>query len=295
VPSSRPPLPTFVIIGAQKSATRWLRTNLGKHPDVFTAPAELHFWNRPRRVAQPDGLSWYRDKFVGWEGEPIIGEATPGYMIWRHHPEKVAARMNEHLADARLIAILRNPIDRANSAMWHHIRRRRLPRDSRLVDVVRAREPADKDRLCLVSGGWYAQSLAGYADLFGDQLLVLLHDDLANDALGLFRRASAHVGAETSFAVPDLERELFINRGARKSGRYGLTTDERLAMWPYFQDDVARLEEMFGLDLSRWAPGEPSAPSGRPPMPRVSRLLERVRPRSSGERRGGPRASSAGS
>ena len=36
------PLPTFLIIGAQKSATRWLRFNLGLHPDVYAAPTELY-------------------------------------------------------------------------------------------------------------------------------------------------------------------------------------------------------------------------------------------------------------
>jgi hypothetical protein len=286
-PDRRPPLPTFVIIGAQKSATRWLRSNLGKHPDVFTAPAELSFWNSGRPMNRPGAFARYREKFVGWNGERFIGEATPGYMIWRHHPDKVAARMKEHLGDARLIAILRNPIDRANSAMWHHVRRRRLPADSRLVEVVRAREPIETDRFCLVTGGWYAQSLRGYADHFGDQLLVLLHDDIAEDAPGLYRRALAHIGAEQRFVPPDLTRELFANRGARQSGRYGLTGEERRAMWPYFRDDVARLEEMFGLDLSRWVPAEDEAPETRPGAPRVARLLDRVRP-SRGARRDGP-------
>ncbi len=44
------PLPTFVIIGAQKSATRWLRINLGQHPQIFTARSELHFWNAKWKV-----------------------------------------------------------------------------------------------------------------------------------------------------------------------------------------------------------------------------------------------------
>jgi hypothetical protein len=291
-PEQRPPLPTFVIIGAQKSATRWLRSNLGKHPDVFTAPKELSFWNSGRPMNRPGAFARYRERFVGWQGEPIIGEATPGYMIWRHHPDQVAARMKEHLGDARLIAILRNPIDRANSAMWHHIRRRRLPAGSRLVEVVRAREPVETDRFCLVTGGWYAQSLEGYAEHFGDQLLVLLHDDIAEDAPGLYHRALAHIGAKPAFAPADLTRELFANRSARKSGQYGLTSEERLAMWPYFQDDVARLEEMFGLDLSHWVPAEEEEPDPRPPAPRAARLLDRLRSR--GARRDRPPPSSAG-
>src|SRR4051812_38372679 len=104
--------PTFVIIGAQKSATRWLRINLGQHPEIFTAESEIHFWNNGHRVEKL-GLDWYREQFEGWNGERIVGEATPGYMFWRHGPETVARRIKDHHPDVKVIAILRNPVDRA--------------------------------------------------------------------------------------------------------------------------------------------------------------------------------------
>lgn len=72
------PLPTFLIIGAQKSATRWLRLNLGLHPDIFTAGREIEFFNSAKQFDQ--GTSWYRQQFEGWDGERFVGEATPGYM-----------------------------------------------------------------------------------------------------------------------------------------------------------------------------------------------------------------------
>jgi hypothetical protein len=137
-------LPTFVIIGAQKCATRWLRINLGQHPQIFTARSEMHFWNNGHRVEKL-GYEWYRDQFEDWKGESIVGEATPGYMIWRHHPELVAQRIKVHQPDSRVIAILRNPVDRAHSAMLHHMRRKRIPAGSRLVDVVRERLPHESD------------------------------------------------------------------------------------------------------------------------------------------------------
>ena len=77
------PLPTFLIIGAQKSATRWLRLNLGLHPDIFSARRELEFFNNGDRVERA-GLVSYRAQFEGWSGEPFVGEATPGYMFWHH-------------------------------------------------------------------------------------------------------------------------------------------------------------------------------------------------------------------
>ncbi len=249
------PLPTFVIIGAQKSATRWLRINLGQHPQIFTARSELHFWNAKSKVKSLS-LDSYREQFSGWKGQPIVGEATPGYMIWRHEPRRVALEMKYGLPDARLIAILRNPIDRANSAMLHHVRRGRIQAGVRLVDLVRARIPPENDWFCLVSGGWYAASLAPFVKHFGDRLLVLLHDDVSDDPAGLYETALRHVGAEPGFLPRRLSGVVFSNRRGKAIHQYELSADDRLEMWEYFRDDVARLEDMFTLDLSRWTPHE---------------------------------------
>jgi Sulfotransferase domain len=262
--SPSPPVPRFVVIGAQKSATRWLRQNLGEHPDIFTPSSELHFWNVEFRVRKL-GLDWYREQFDGWDGEPIVGEATPGYMIWRHDPATVAARMKELCPDIRLIAMLRNPIDRANSAMVHHIRKGRLPADSRLVDVVRARTPPEKDRLGLVAGGWYAASLEPFLDAFGERLLLLWHDDIATDPVGVYEAALRHIGASPDFRPTELSKVIFSNRNRNpKAGPfYELTHDDRLEMWEYFRDDVARLEQMLDVDLSRWEPRRTGKDRGR--------------------------------
>jgi hypothetical protein len=254
-------VPTFVIIGAQKCATRWLRINLGQHPQIFTARSEMHFWNNGHRVEKL-GYEWYRDQFEDWNGEPIVGEATPGYMIWRHHPELVAQRIKVHQPDSRVIAILRNPIDRAHSAMLHHMRRKRIPAGSRLVDVVRERLPPESDWFCLVSGGWYAASLAPFVERFGDQLLVLFHDEVAADPARPFQQALRHVGADADFVPEDLSRVVFSNQGGRAGRRNQLTSEDRFELWDHFRDDVVRLEEMLGVDLSRWAPEVAAAAAG---------------------------------
>jgi hypothetical protein len=257
----RAPLPTFLIIGAQKSATRWLRINLGHHPDIFTAGSEIHYWNNAHRVEKL-GVEWYAEHFEGWNGEPIVGEATPGYMFWRHEPELVAKRIKEHRPDLKLIAILRNPVDRAQSALMHQMRRRRIPPGSRLLDVVRERGAPETEWFCLVSGGWYGASLTPFVEQFGDQLLVLFHDDVIADPARPFRAALEHVGADPGFTPPDLSQVVFSNqsgRPSRKSKKSKLTDADRIEMWEYFRDDVARLEQTLGVDLSHWAPGVAAA------------------------------------
>lgn len=248
------PLPTFLIIGAQKSATRWLRLNLGHHPDVFAARAELEFFNNANQY-RDRGTEWYRAQFEGWNGERIVGEATPGYMFWRHRPAVVAERIDETLPDVRLLATLRNPIDRAQSAMIHHIEGGSLPSDSVLVDVVKQRPP-DSDHLGIIAGGWYAASLEPYQERFGDRLLVLVHDDIDEDPRGAYDAALEHVGAAPDFVPPELERIRFSYQQfpSQEPGRQRLTLDERRQIWEYFADDVSKLEKMIGRDLSLWEP-----------------------------------------
>jgi hypothetical protein len=251
------PLPTFLIIGAQKSATRWLRLNLGLHPDVFASSTEIEFFNNAHRF-DDEGAAWYREQFAGWDGEPFVGEATPGYMFWRHHPDVVAERIAHTVPDARLLAILRNPIDRAQSAIVHHIEFGTLPPGTRLTDYVRT-TPVDRDPLGIISGGLYAASLAPYRERFGEQLLVLLHDDADDDPRAVYNDALRHVGASTDFVPPDLERVRFSHqqRGMGHGGDAGLTVDERREVYAYFTDDVTALASQIGRELSRWAPDAP--------------------------------------
>jgi uncharacterized protein (TIGR03086 family) len=253
--SPSPPLPTFLIIGAQKSATRWLRSNLGEHPDIFAAPIEISFFNQRFRR----GPDFYRTQFEGWQGEPIVGEATPGYMMWRHRPAKVAKRIKRTIPDVRLIALLRNPIDRANSAMVHHVTKERLPKRSKLVDLVTSKDPED-DRLGLVTGGWYGASLQPYVDLFGDQLLVFLHDDVEENPLDVYRRSLEHIGASPDFVPPELDKVVHSNQKKSPLRRKSSVSDaDQQVLWRYFKEDVERLEGLIDRELSSWDPSPDAA------------------------------------
>jgi hypothetical protein len=248
-----PPLPTFLIIGAQKSATRWLRQNLGAHSEVFASPYEIGFFNSPKRF-EALGTDWYRAQFADWDGEPIVGEATPGYMMWRHEPSVVANRIKDTLPDVRLIAILRNPVDRANSALVHHIKHERLHPRSSLVDLARSRSP-EGDRFGLVAGGWYAASLQPYQSLFGEQLCVMLHDDIRDDPAALYETALRHVGASAGFVPATLHDLVFSNQhGESSQWKRDVSPAERETLHCYFRDDLRKLEQMIGRDLSVWEP-----------------------------------------
>ena len=114
------PLPDFVVIGTQKGGTSYFYRLLTEHPLVRGAVAkELHFFDNKFS----EGVGWYRRCFS--EGKrvcgqrTITGEASPSYLFDPQVPE----RMARIVPDARLIALLRNPADRAYSHYQMEVRR----------------------------------------------------------------------------------------------------------------------------------------------------------------------------
>jgi hypothetical protein len=260
MPAPATPLPTFLVIGAQKSATRWLRYNLDFHPDVFASQTELSFFNNGERF-EKQGVEWYATQFEGWAGEPFVGEATPGYMMWRHRTNVVAERIQRTVPDVRLVAMLRNPVDRAHSAMIHHIAFGKVEPGTRILDLVGG-VPPEQDPLGIVAGGWYAASLEPYFERFGEQLLVVLHDDVSTRPQQVYEDVLRHLGAPTGFVPPDVGEVRFSTPQEGGAARVRLTAEERVALYEYFRDDVRALEQMIGRDLSSWDPT--STPASAP-------------------------------
>lgn len=258
------PLPSFLIVGAQKSGTRWLRHNLCLHDEIYVAERELEFFNTD--AFERDCLEGYSRRFEHWRGERIVGEATPGYMMLREDPAEIAERIDDTLPDVRLIAILRNPVDRIRSAILHHSQRGRLPASGSALGYLRSMSPAG-DPWGIVVGSWYAASLAPYVDRFGERLLVLLHDDIATDPAGLYREACAHVGASTDVVPPGLGKVRFSNRREEATDaevmRDELSDGERAVLMGYVRDEIDALEELLDLDLSRWRLGARFTPELR--------------------------------
>src|SRR3954470_22907026 len=119
-------LPTFLISGAQRCGTTSMYKTLSQHPQVL--PAVLHKGVHYFDTSFGRGLDWYRGHFptraaarrvaeaVGVpEGRVITGESSPYYMF---HP-MAGRRIAATLPDARLIILLRDPVERAYSAFTH--------------------------------------------------------------------------------------------------------------------------------------------------------------------------------
>jgi hypothetical protein len=245
------PLPTFLIIGAARNATRWLRFNLDQHPDVHAPPLDTGFFVDEERMNSL-GHRWYREQFPDWNGQAHLGEASPVYLDWVHGPGLMAETIRKHLRGVNLIAIVDDPVLRFRSALRHHIRWGRVPAD---VDVEGFYNLMAERELAIaeVQAGMQGTSLRPYKSLFGDRLKTLFVEDIRRDPASAYREVLEHIGADPSFVPEGLAQPRFSDRSVVDVPMPSTKTHQLLYMW--YRVDVEHLEELTGRDCSAWDPG----------------------------------------
>jgi hypothetical protein len=164
-------LPNLLVIGAQKAGTTSLWAYLNEHPEIFMAQEkELHFFDRPRNWSR--GAEWYSRQFTGWSGEPVIGEATPAYTRFPQFTD-VPRRAFEVVPKARLIYVVRNPVDRIRSQYLHE-RGAGFERDEFAHAVLTNPMYVNGSRYCLQIDQWLEYFPR-------ESLLVLTSEQLLHD------------------------------------------------------------------------------------------------------------------
>lgn len=214
----------FFVIGAQKSGTTALFEYLRRHPEVYMPPEkEIEFFTEGEATAQ----AWadYRRRVLRAPASArVAGTASPQYM----GDPAVPARMAGVVPEARLIAVLRDPIERAVSH-YKMTRRRREERRS-FAEAIRAQlEPAALERLramplrelaerdAYVAWGEYARILGGYLARFPrEQLLILYSEDLRERRAETLARVYRFLGIAPDFVPPNLERRYHVGGERRR-------------------------------------------------------------------------------
>jgi hypothetical protein len=257
----------FVVVGAQKSGTTTLYEYLRRHPELcLPAAKEVPYFSHDANYARDWG-EYLRKAFPFADEGNKWGTVTPHYMVGGlYEPgspdtasdeRTVPERIHRLLPDVRLIAILRDPVERARS---HHAMAAMNEWDKRpfvraveeLLDPAALREARryPSETTGYVVWGEYGRILSGYLDVFErEQLLVLYSSELKQDPDEVLRRVFAFLDVDSDF-VPD-------NLGA--SYRAGATT--RRLRW---------------LDLSAW---QATAASSAPVRGLWHALPERARRR----------------
>ncbi len=210
----------FIVIGAQKSGTTSLFEYLRRHPQLcLPTSKEVPYFSHDKRYQ--DGWSDYmRKAFPFADPAQKWGTVTPHYMVGGLYQNEnisptndertVPLRIRQQVPDVRLIAILRDPIERARShhAMaslnqWDGRSFDQAIRDQLEPDALLAARRLPDERTGYVVWGEYGRLLEGYLDVFlREQLLVLFLTDLKDRPAEVVQRVLRFLGVDPNF-VPD--------------------------------------------------------------------------------------------
>ena len=180
-------LPTAVIVGAAKAGTTSVHNYLDLHPEVnVSIDKEARFFQ------DPDLLDWvgiYQRNFT--PGTPVRVESSPLYSRAPVIPG-VAERMAGLVPDARIIYLVRDPIDRIVAEYIEEMSWNAAPRtlEAELADP-------DEPTNSLVAGSRYATQVAAYREQFGtDNVLVIDLADLGADTAGVMGDVFEFLGVD---------------------------------------------------------------------------------------------------
>ena len=193
--------PTFLIIGAQKCGTTALYTYLSKHPEIIPSEQkELHFFDCDNRYAR--GEIFYHGLFPAVSPHQLTFDASAGYLM--NH--KAPARIHAYDPKVKLIALLRNPVDRAYSAWQMYKRRYEVNRDwffsgwvhfcnndlnikkrnedrifnfhSYIKEDIASEEEQSVIESPVINHGRYAEQLERYFKFFDKEQIMVIESDM---------------------------------------------------------------------------------------------------------------------
>ena len=248
-------MPSFLIIGAKKCGTTSLFNYLSKHPNIG-APTwkEISYFN----IHFDRGSLWYRSFFPislpKLDSQDLItGEATASYICHPQAPQRIA----ETLPNVKLIALLRNPVDRAYSH-YHHTKR--IGRENLSFEEAIAQEDSRVKQLehesqelglksspaynyTYLSSGLYAEQLKNWLKLFNkQQLLILKSEDFFDCPEAIFKQVLNFL------KLPDWSPQKY-RKYNNNSYPQEIEPSTRKYLTEYFQPHNQKLYELLGVDF----------------------------------------------
>jgi len=242
--------PNFINIGAPRSGSTWVAKNLRAHPEIFMPTTkELHFFDKEYFK----GIEYYQHYFRKADSarHKAIGEATPAY-FWRDY---VSRRIKEHYPNIKLIAIIRDPIDRAYSHYWKLIgRNEKILRGMnfsealKLEKIMRKMSCDDDDAFAyvlapgLIEAGKYYDHLAPYYDQFPkNNILVLIYEELKQDPYGGFQTLYRFLGVDEEFESPWASVQ--VNAASKMLGKFKVLD---LLQRVFMKTSISSVARVFG-------------------------------------------------
>jgi hypothetical protein len=276
--AARGALPNLIVIGAQKCGTSALHFYLGLHPEIsMSEPKELNFFIKKRNWDL--GLDWYRQHFD--PRAAVRGESSPNYTAYPSLGG-VARRMHAVVPEAKLIYLVRDPLERIAAHWVHNYAKGRIDHPLGEQELRKRKNYVSRSR--------YHFQLRRYVRRYSlDRILVLDQDDLRHRRAETLRGVFEFAEVDPGFSHPSFRREQ--NRTQRKvratrlgerlgdrrsrSGRH-LLSDRAWAVlssnWPLgrridtpdvrealpekvltrLREDAERFRELTGREFAHW-------------------------------------------
>lgn len=235
-------LPDFVIIGAMKCGTTGLFHHLRKHRGIVGSKnKETNFFTRH----YDKGLPFYTQKFEGTDKQ-FFFEASPNYTK-RHLYPHTAQRMHATLPNAKLIYLMRDPIDRAMSHYRHNFA------------AGREKRPYSKafNRPNYVKTSQYHYQLEAYLQFYPrDQILLVSAEQLWNNPGDVLPGILKFVGIRPSSSSRRSAQLLPMHSSKNKKvqpAKTQLNSRQYRVLRKALEPDVAKLREFSGMPFAEWS------------------------------------------
>ena len=269
----------LLFIGAPKCGTTWLTRRLSENPQIAMPTDEIHYYSR----FYDRGAEWYGRQFAGLEGM-VRAENSNSYLT---EANIALPRIIEQQPEAKILCILRNPVDRAYSSYGMQVDRGRAT-----DEIERYLDPRTSPRPHILSNGLYAKLLEPWFAAFpAERIMVHRFERIRNEPTELLRDVCDFLGVanhspDEALDRPDnarkqegipggVKRALWWARPAFNSsigkalvrsavGQAAVSAISRRKSYPplsdivrerlnaYYKDDVARLEYLTGQSFAGW-------------------------------------------
>lgn len=237
------------IVGAQKAGTTALHNFLIQHPQIISSYfKEVHYFDYERyfnSMKDRNNFSHYRAMYpTNINDNHLMIDSTPSYIF----KDYIINRVHKYNPNAKIIAILRNPIKRAHS-QYNHQRS--------LFGVVESFEECLRKEDCLdsnikfsrnysyVSRGMYYNQVKALFRLFKkENISILFSKDLKQNTDETLKEVFKFIG------IKNIQVSKKIDTNSRE---YPTMKEEtRQMLIEKFKPDIIKLEHLLDLDLSRW-------------------------------------------
>lgn len=210
-------VPNFFIVGAAKSGTTSLYHYLKQHPEIYMSPIKepKYFSSSINRFPHRGPSDIEVDKtviksrgdylrlFSSASVEKWLGDASADYLYFYEH---VAPLIKRTSPEAKIIAILRNPIERAFSAYCHLVKEGRETLSfEEAIGVEEERKRKNYEFIWFYKGvGFYYSQVEAYLNAFGEKnLKIYLYDDFKQNPYKIIKDIFRFLEVDESF-VPDI-------------------------------------------------------------------------------------------